>query len=114
MVRIGEVKAEKHHTKQRTKGSEATDPYNLRDRFVHTHKKYFNSALTEIERGQKQGCWSWYIFPVPPYVVNGRERGSGQNMRYALRDHRDGATGDAAALAYLQFDSRADGINTLN
>merc|ERR1719336_1515746 len=60
--------------------------------------------------GQKRGCWSWYVFPVAPWVVNGREQGSFHNMRYALRDSRKALTGDKAAWAYLTL-PETDGIN---
>merc|ERR1712050_610492 len=58
----------------------------------------------------KRSCWSWYIFPTAPYVVDGAERGSGTNRRYALRDlPPNDLRGDDAARAYLRFE--ADGIN---
>jgi uncharacterized protein (DUF1810 family) len=82
------------------------DEYNLKNRFVRTQKKYFSQALMEINAGHKVGHWSWYIFPVAPFVVDGQERGSGQNSRFALRDKTpDGLTGANAARAYLKFES---------
>ena len=40
----------------------ADDPFNL-SRFVRAQEPDYEQALTEIERGQKQSHWMWYIFP---------------------------------------------------
>ena len=45
------------------------------------------------------------MFPVAPWVVDGQERGSAQNREYALRDTDDPLRGDAAARAFLRFES---------
>eukprot|EP00927_Polykrikos_kofoidii_P001514 TRINITY_DN10570_c0_g1_i1.p1 TRINITY_DN10570_c0_g1~~TRINITY_DN10570_c0_g1_i1.p1 ORF type:complete len:159 (-),score=35.42 TRINITY_DN10570_c0_g1_i1:133-609(-) len=80
------------------------DPFDLRRRFVHQHKIHFSTALAEIQGGQKRSCWSWFIFPVAPWVVNGEERGSATNMQYCLRDlPPNNLSGDDAAAAYLGF-----------
>ena len=71
------------------------DPHNLR-RFTSQQTHCFARALTEIEAGRKASCWWWYVFPTAPWIVDGTERGSGTNRRYALR-------GDDAALAYMHF-----------
>jgi uncharacterized protein (DUF1810 family) len=43
--------------------SESTDdPYDL-DRFVRAQAADFDSALSEIDSGQKRTHWMWYIFP---------------------------------------------------
>jgi uncharacterized protein (DUF1810 family) len=47
----------------------------------------------------------WYVYPTPPFIVNGVERGSWTNQRYALRS-------DQQAIAYLEFES--DGVNLRN
>lgn len=59
---------------------------------------------------RKRSCWSWYIFPTAPYVVNGIERGSWTNKRYALRDKPDALTGDNAAKAFLRH-PEMDGVD---
>lgn len=78
------------------------DPHNLHERFIRTHLRHFDSALREIKAGRKQSCWSWYIIPTPPWIVNGVERGSGINREYALR-------GDAQVHAYLAL--KKDGVD---
>ena len=79
------------------------DRYDIYDRFCVTHAQYHALALAELEAGRKTSHWSWYIFPTPPFVVNGRERGSGTNKHYALRDKPRGHTGLKAAQAFLSF-----------
>mmetsp|Transcript_65690 Transcript_65690/g.108999 ORF Transcript_65690/g.108999 Transcript_65690/m.108999 type:complete len:406 (-) Transcript_65690:86-1303(-) len=76
-------------------------PERLR-RFTQAQKTAFSRALQEIRNGRKSTCWMWFIIPTPPYVVNGVERGSSQNRKYALRS-------DDEARAYLAYE--ADGIN---
>lgn len=44
----------------------------------------------------------WFIIPTPPYVVNGVERGSCNNRKFALRS-------DEEARAFLAFE--ADGVS---
>lgn len=44
----------------------------------------------------------WYVVPTPPHVVNGTEKGSMRNRKYAIR-------GDEELEAYLKF--TADGQN---
>ena len=78
------------------------DPHNLHERFIQTHEEYFDDALAEINAGQKLSCWSWFILPVPPFIVDGVERGSSTNRHYALRT-------DEQAIAYLKLE--AGGIN---
>ncbi len=36
--------------------------YNLQ-RFEEVHKKYYQTALSEMKNGRKQSHWMWYIFP---------------------------------------------------
>mmetsp|Transcript_58450 Transcript_58450/g.174100 ORF Transcript_58450/g.174100 Transcript_58450/m.174100 type:complete len:291 (-) Transcript_58450:962-1834(-) len=81
---------------------EDDDPHDLYERFVYTQRMMLPCALREIRAGYKESCWLWFVFPTAPYVVDGVERGSGINRRYALR-------GDAAAAAYLRFER--DGVN---
>jgi uncharacterized protein (DUF1810 family) len=77
------------------------DPHNLR-RYTSEQKYCFSRALREIKNGEKQSCWMWYVLPTAPWIVNGIERGSWTNQRYALR-------GDDAAVAYLNF--KHDGVD---
>ena len=87
------------------------DPFDLEARFVEKHRRYFKQAFEEIMRGHKASCWSWYIFPTAPMVVNGRERGSPHNREFALRDVPPaGLRGDSAARAYLRF-AEIDGVS---
>lgn len=44
----------------------------------------------------------WFVIPTPPYVVNGVEKGSCNNRKFALRSAEE-------ARAYLEFE--ADGVN---
>jgi hypothetical protein len=97
------------------------DKHNLYDRFVRSQNGCYREALREIKNGQKSSCWMWYVtmcspfnaahfsfllsryvFPTPPFIVNGIERGSFMNQEYSIRT-------DAQGLAYLEFE--ADGIN---
>lgn len=85
------------------------DPFDLR-RFCAKCKSDFDGALREIKAGKKKGHWSWYFFPVAPWVVNGVERGSPQNKQWCLRDKPpNNLRGDDAAQAFLRFE--ADGVN---
>jgi uncharacterized protein (DUF1810 family) len=79
------------------------DPHGIYDRFIQSHALDFKTALREINEGEKQGCWIWFMLPTSPYVVNGEERGSEMNRLYALR-------GDNAVAAFLTFET-VDGVN---
>jgi len=79
----------------------AGDPHNLR-RYSDGQKTCFDEALGEIQAGSKRGHWIWYMIPTPPFVVDGVEKGSPQNVEYALRT-------DDQARAVLSFE--ADGVN---
>mmetsp|Transcript_4489 Transcript_4489/g.9783 ORF Transcript_4489/g.9783 Transcript_4489/m.9783 type:complete len:202 (+) Transcript_4489:50-655(+) len=74
----------------------SADPHNLIRRFILMHREHYPRALREITAGEKQSHWSWFIWPVPPFIVNGVERGSEINKRFCLRT-------DDEARAYLQF-----------
>merc|ERR1719284_1114419 len=74
----------------------SSDPYDLR-RFTEKHRRHFEEALAEINRGHKTSCWSWYVLPTPPFVVDGRELGSATNRLYALKT-------DEEARAFLRFE----------
>ncbi len=53
----------------------------------------------------------WYVFPTPPYVPYGVERGTPKNMEYALRDPPPCEwEGFLAARAYLDFPEE-DGVS---
>jgi len=89
--------------------SSDSDPYQLR-RFIRPHRVYHEAALREINAGEKVGHWSWYLFPVPPRVEDGVEKGSERAKQFALRDPlQDDSSGLEAAQAYLGFE--ADGVN---
>eukprot|EP00656_Telonema_subtile_P005263 TRINITY_DN12393_c0_g1_i1.p1 TRINITY_DN12393_c0_g1~~TRINITY_DN12393_c0_g1_i1.p1 ORF type:complete len:202 (-),score=36.78 TRINITY_DN12393_c0_g1_i1:289-894(-) len=90
-------------TRGNTLGSNPDDPFDLHERFVSAHRRSAEEAIDEIRAGRKRGCWSWYMFPTAPFVVNGSERGSGMNRGYALRDAPESHSGDAAAAAFLQW-----------
>ncbi|CAB9525402.1 expressed unknown protein [Seminavis robusta] len=79
-----------------------SDPHEIEARFWEFHQQNFGIALREIRNGQKEGCWSWYFFPTPPYIVDGVERGSSMNRSMALR-------GDDAVHAFLTF--QKDGVD---
>ena len=85
-------------------------------RFIEAQKHgKFQEALSEIQNGRKTGHWMWYIIPTPPYVVDGEEKGSDQNKKFALRNSTDKTKmgylkGDEAAKAYLTFPT-TDGVN---
>eukprot|EP00808_Paulinella_micropora_P021710 g55623.t1 len=79
------------------------DPHGLKERFISKHKIYFSQALAEIKAGRKTSHWSWFIFPTPPFIVNGRERGSSVNRHYALRT-------DQQCKAYLKLPP-VDGVD---
>jgi uncharacterized protein (DUF1810 family) len=86
---------------KRRNSEDVHDPHNLR-RYTSEQKYCFSRALKEIKNGEKQSCWMWYVLPTAPWIVNGVERGSWTNQRYALR-------GDDAAVAYLTF--KHDGVD---
>jgi len=89
---------------------DSSDPFNLRARFCQAAKREFQDALAEILNGEKTGHWSWYFFPVEPWVVHGKERGSAQNKQWCLRDKPpNDLRGEDAARAFLRFE--ADGVN---
>ena len=79
------------------------DPYDL-DRFCSEQRNDYARALNEIRNGSKRSCWMWYCLPTAPWVVNGVERGSWTNKRYALRDlSPNELLGFDAAQAYLKY-----------
>jgi len=80
------------------------DPHELR-RFTKAQRVDFARALREIQAGQKTTCWMWYVIPTATYVIDGVERGSCFNRRYALRS-------DEQARAFLKF--AADGVDLRN
>lgn len=99
---------------QQQQNDEATttpDPYRLKSRFIKQSRLHFREALTEIQAGRKASCWSWYFFPVAPWVVNGVERGSYINQEYCLRDLPPNTkVGYDACRAYLRFPT-TNGVN---
>ena len=87
------------------------DPYRIKSRFIKQSRLHFREALTEIQAGRKASCWSWYFFPVAPWVVNGVERGSFMNQEYCLRDLPPNTkVGYDACRAYLRYPT-TNGVN---
>ncbi|CAJ1446705.1 unnamed protein product [Effrenium voratum] len=80
------------------RSSSELDSHPLR-RFSVPQKTVYSRALREIGNGQKESCWMWFLIPTPPYVVDGKERGSIRNQRYALRS-------DEEVREYLRFRKR--------
>lgn len=79
--------------KRSASASFGNEPHDLQ-RFVRKQKHDHPTALQELSDGHKQNCWSWWIFPTPPFIRNGRRVGSGINQIYELKDNEEG-------LAYL-------------
>lgn len=79
------------------------DPHDIYDRFIQTQQMEFDTAIKEINDGEKQSCWLWFMLPTAPYIVDGEERGSPLNRLYALR-------GNEAVIAYLTFET-VNGVN---
>jgi len=71
-------------------------------RFAEQQRTAFPRAIAEVKKGRKESCWMWYIVPTAPHIVNGIEKGSPNNRKYALRS-------DEEVRAYLQF--QAGSIN---
>ena len=55
-------------------GTTTTDPHNLK-RFISKQATDHRRALQELNNGRKAGCWSWWIFPTPPFIRNGQRVG---------------------------------------
>lgn len=96
-----------HHALRPCAASESSaDPYSFQNRFVIPQRQNMHRVVREIEsqRG-KESHWMWFIFPTPPWVVDGQERGSRDNRAYALRDlvPKYALTGDEACRSYLTF-----------
>jgi len=81
--------------------TQETEQEGLR-RFTLPQRDAYPIAMREIQAGQKETCWMWYMIPGPPHLMNGVERGSARNRRYALKN-------DEEVRAYLAFE--ADGVN---
>ena len=94
-LRLGWRGMDKFLVPARAVASASDDPHNL-NRFVSKQQADHARALKELRAGQKAGCWSWWIFPTPPFVRNGVRVGSGTNRVYELEDDREG-------FAYLAF-----------
>jgi uncharacterized protein (DUF1810 family) len=65
--------------------SETEDPHNL-ERFVAAQAEDYQCALRELQRGQKESHWIWYIFPQ----VEGLGH-SPTAQKYAIRSKDEGA-----------------------
>ena len=81
----------------------------LINRFPDKHIEHYETALSEINIGKKEGHWIWYLIPTPPYIVDGIEKGSDENKEYALRDNVGDSKGEQAAKTYLNYNQ--DGVN---
>ena len=77
-------------------GSVNNDPHAIEERFLEPHQQILELALNELQNGCKESCWSWYFLPTPPHLVDGVERGSPMNQKYALRS-------DDQVHAFLEF-----------
>jgi len=66
-------------------------------RFTGAQAAAFDRALTEIKSGKKSTCWMWFVVPTPPYMVDGVERGSCLNRKFAVRSEEE-------ARAFLKFE----------
>jgi uncharacterized protein (DUF1810 family) len=82
---------------------------NLINRFRGKHIEHYETALNEINSGKKISHWIWYLIPTPPYIVDGKEKGSDENKEYALRDNVGDSKGEQAAKTYLNYNQ--DGVN---
>lgn len=80
------------------------DPHCLH-RFTDKQRDVQPLAMREVLKGRKETCWMWFIIPTPPHFVNGVERGSSNNRRYALRS-------DEEARAYLAFEDCGVALRT--
>lgn len=99
------------NTRRTTNTIDPKDPYRIYSRFVRQSKMHFREALSEIQAGRKSSCWSWYFWPVSPWIVNGVERGSYMNQEYCLRDlPPNDKVGFDACRAYLRFPT-TEGVN---
>merc|ERR1712083_39125 len=78
-----------------------SDPFRL-TRFTEEQKTYHRIALEELKAGRKSSCWSWYVLPTPPFIVNGRHVGSSTNSFFALAS-------DEETRAYMRF--ARDGVD---
>lgn len=72
-----------------------SDPHDLR-RFVQRQQSDHVQAVRELRDGRKASCNSWWTYPTPPFMKNGRDVGTGMNRTYALKTDQEG-------LAYLRF-----------
>ena len=70
------------------------DPHRL-SRFLIKQQEDHRKAVKELQNGRKCSCWSWWIFPTPPWIVNGVRKGSATNWEYELKN-------DAAGTAYIR------------
>ena len=59
-------------------------------RFVFAHEEKYDSALLELETGQKTSHWMWYIFPQMIGLGT-----SEMSIKYAITD-------ESEAIGYLQ------------
>merc|ERR1712079_812515 len=71
-------------------------------RFTVAQKTGHARAMEEVRSGRKATCWTWFVIPTPPFMVEGVEKGSALNKKFALRT-------DGEARAFLAF--KADGVN---
>lgn len=65
------------------------DSFDL-DRFVQAQQDTYDLALSELEAGQKESHWMWFIFPQVKGLAN-----SDMSLRYAITDIKE-------ARAYLK------------
>ena len=70
-------------------GSGATRVVAL-SRFLIKQQEDHRKAVKELQNGRKCSCWSWWIFPTPPWIVNGVRKGSATNWEYELKNDAAG------------------------
>ena len=58
-------------TKKSSQAAASSNGINL-DRFISKQREDHDHALRELTNGHKSSCWSWWIFPTPPFIKNGQ------------------------------------------
>jgi uncharacterized protein (DUF1810 family) len=69
--------------------TESSDPFNL-SRFLEAQEGVYETALRELENGQKRSHWMWFIFPQAAGLGS-----SSMAQRYAIKSRQE-------AKAYLE------------
>ena len=56
------------------------------DRYYQKYEIYYETAISEIQNGEKESCWSWYIFPQ---IIGLIDKPSSQNKLFAIKNKRE-------------------------